>query len=70
MDIFVYRYVHVNLCVHCEHMYLGQPKYSSMIFEVQLLYKTMTGNHKFPTMSKLQAQQDHRKRPYAPNPHL
>lgn len=71
MNRFVCRYVHVNLCLRCEHMYLGQTKYSSMIFEVHLLYKTMKGNHKFPTMSKLQAQQDHRRRhPYAPNPHL
>lgn len=66
MNIFVYRYVHVNLCMHREHVYLGQTKYSSMIFEVQLLYKTTKGNQKFPTVSKLQAQQDHHKHPCTP----
>lgn len=52
-NIFVYRYVHGNLCVHREHVYLRQTKYSTMIFEAQFLYKTMKGNCKFPTMSKL-----------------
>lgn len=42
VNVFVYRYVHVELCAYRERAF-GQTEYSANIFEGQLLFKTMKG---------------------------